>query len=229
MLTVAEMLQKTRKTIHDEKKIEYDDIELTNYLNDGNRVLRRTAMSIYPEVLVESLEGRTVKEVEDDDGYIREVATDKVVFDNPITRVLRVVVDGKTIQSIGRSEIIDHDANGSVNYYYLTGFNTINFYPKPTAPIEYRIDYIADMTLFEATLGEEGLDKKSPYPLALDDILIEYAVFRSSISDEFNMQKETTLIGTIVDQIEDVLRNMAPLCTQVEGYWNGSRPPSRRW
>jgi len=224
MMTVKEMISKVRQTIHDTQELEYSDVELINYLDDGNRVLRRTAMSIYPEVLVTSMEGSNVEFEENDDGTISEKVVSKVINETPFTRIIRVAWDGEQLQPIGRSEIINYSETGQVKYYYLTGFNTINFFPAPQDKHDYRIDYITDMTLFDLE------ESASPYPLVLDDILIEYAVLRSSISDEFNMQKETTLISTIIGQIEDVLRNMTPTCTQVSGYWDGGYPNRiRRW
>lgn len=224
MMTVKEMIAKVRQTIHDTKELEYSDVELINYLDDGNRILRRTAMSIYPEVLVSSLKGTNVEEYEDEDGNPSKRLTSKVVSEAPFTRIIRVVLDNEQIKPISRSEIINYKESGDSKYYYLTGFNTINFFPPPTSEHDYRIDYISDMTLLDLE------DSASPYPLVLDDILIEYAVLRSSISDEFNMQKETALISTIISQIEDVLRNMTPSYTQVSGYWDGGYSNRlRRW
>lgn len=224
MMTVKEMIAKVRQTIHDAKSIEYSDAELISYLDDGNRIMRRTAMSIYPEVLVSNMIGRNVELIENADGSIERKVIDKVVSEQPFTKIIRVLLDGVQLEPISASEVIRFKETGQTMFYYLTGFNTVNFFPAPSAEHEYRIDYIADMKLLD--LKEDA----SPYPLVLDDILIEYAVLRSAISDEFNMQKESSLLSTIISQIEDVLRNMSPVKTQVKGYWDGGYSSrNRRW
>ena len=89
----------------------------------------------------------------------------------------------------------------------VTNPNSPNF-----IPVEDRIA-VSDMEMVD----EKG---ESPFNNDLNDFVFEYALIRASLGNEFDMSQETSVMGTIVSQVEFMLENRVPKAVDVEGYWN---------
>ena len=203
MMKVSEIIDKVRTTIHDEQKVGYTDEVLLGYINDACRVLWRTHLAIRPELLA----APTFM------GNLEEGATNVTIEDIFITKIIKVIVDDKLlvpcrIDGLG-------NRHGQPSGYYLTGLNTINFYPLPDKEYSYEITVVPDFKLLT-------LEDESPFPLAIDDFIYEFAANRAAMANEFDMTQEVALLRILNDQTEDYLRNIDRRDTFTEGYWDNS-------
>lgn len=203
-MTVREIIERIRNSTHDGQEIEYTDDVLLGYINDGYRLMRRTIADIAPLVLAETIAGKIEA---DDDG----LTSDTVTFEDKIATFIDVTVDGHRLKQVNWSDIQDLPESGKTEYFYAVGFDTVSFYPPP-GECSYKLMVIKDVTLLT-------LDDESPLPEDLNDFLFEYAAARASISNEFDISQEMTLIGNIVTQIEAYLNRRSPNHITVNGYW----------
>ena len=62
-------------------------------------------------------------------------------------------------------------------------------------------------------------DDEFPMMNDLADFVVEYASIRSSLTNEFDVSQETAIMGSIVSQIEDMVRRYNTDSIQLSGYW----------
>ena len=201
MMTVKEIIDKIRTTIHDEQKIGYTDEVLLGYINDACRVLWRTHLAIRPELLAEP----TFM------GELEEGATSVELEDIRITKVIKVIVDDKLLTPCRIDGL--GNRHGQPSGYYLTGASTVNFYPLPDKQYSYEITVVSDFKTLT-------IEDSSPFPLAIDDFIYEFASNRAALANEFDMTQETALLRILNDQTEDYLRNIDRRDTFTVGYWD---------
>ena len=103
------------------------------------------------------------------------------------------------------------DATGEPKEFYLTGTQTINFYPTPTEPTDYTIRTVDD-------IKELTWEDNSPLLTEFDDFLVEYAAIRLSVGNEYDMTQESQLMANIATQIQQVLIP-PPVGIITRGYW----------
>lgn len=212
MLTVRKMIERIRAETHDQQEVGYADEDLIHYLNDGVRFLRRTILTINPFLLVNM----------EQDGKLMKGAKD-IVLDAMPSHICSVRVNGALLQQGNPLLIDDTTEVGQPTQYFLQGLQKIRVYPVPDVDYSYEILAIKDVPRLEST------DEKSPFPDDFDDWLYEYAVLRASMANEFDMTQETSVMSTIVQQVQEVLYGMSPIGIETNGYiGSGGLYPSRR-
>ena len=108
------------------------------------------------------------------------------------------------------------DKHGFPYAYFITGLKTISLYPIPDKPINYEILAVEDIK--EMTLSDDD-NGKSPFPNEFDDMLIEYALIRLSMGNEFDMSQEMSVMSQIVAQLENILRERDTVYV-ISGYYD---------
>ena len=88
---------------------------------------------------------------------------------------------------------------------------TLKLHPRPRAETAYTVRTIDD-------LDELHFDDETPLLNEFDDFLIEYAIWRLSLAEEFDMTQEQQIIASISQQIAQVL-SLPPPGGTVRGYW----------
>ena len=201
MLSVSDMIVRIRASTHDKQETGYTDKELLGYINDGVRLIRRTILQTAPAVLADApIIGTTVE------------GETSVTLDKQISKIISVFVNEKQMHRINNEDI--RQQTGEPHCYFISNFNTINFYPFPDKPINYFINVVNDMQLLT-------LEDNSPFPNELDDFLYEYGITRASIGNEFDVSQESTIMSNMISQIESTVRRIdAPDGLDILGYWD---------
>lgn len=202
MLSIETIIKRIREAVHDEREIGYEDETILTCINGGIRFLRRTIKDYRPSMLVES---PIIGTLQAGENYID--------LDVIPTKFIDVRINNERINSINMVLIEDLDRKGTPVGYYQTGLSTIHFYPTPNREVSYRILVVGDFK-------EVGLEDSSPYPNDFDDFLIEYAVIRLGLGNEFNMAQETELMSTIHEQIKKNLLGFDNVANLVSGYFD---------
>lgn len=220
-MTIKEMIDRLRLSAHDEDEIGYTDAALLNYINDGVRIVKRTIAGIRPMLLSVRFTG--IVPVTDTDG---EAAAEVIVpgvikFDRKISQFIDVKVGDKRLQQINW---VDKDmmnvccpaaSDGEPRFYIACGYDAIEVLPHPGAGVVYNIIAVPDMSYL-------GLEDEAPFPEDITDFVYEYALARASLTNEFDMSQETSIIGMLTGQVEAYLYRQSPTDVQTSGYWDDS-------
>ena len=239
MLPVMEAIHRIRAAVHDdEQRINYSDEEILNAINAGLRVIRRTITDIQPEILMETMTG--VLEAGQDEIRLEKrplmildvTAGDKVLSVRKGERHIPVfhnnmpIFGNKTpiyqryetknfaerkLAETNLQHIRDNFAIGRPKCFYRVGLQNLKVHPKPRVETAFTVHFVAD-------IHELNFDDKTPLLNEFDDFLIEYAIYRLALGDEFDMTQEQQLIANIHQQITSIL-NPPPYGTVVHGYW----------
>lgn len=249
MLPLKTITRRIRVKLHDTDAITYDDEEILDAINCGIRFIRRTIADIRPSLLMSkvdgvvepgeyqvSLETRPTKIIHVTIGtdVIQETETyhsEKVyhnydrVFGNHTpcySKVINRVYAEHAIHETELAHVIGRrsDRTGTPQEFYLTGTNTINFFPVPDGETKYTIIKIDD-------IEELSMSDKSPLNTEFDDFLVEYGVIRLSVSNEYDVSQESQIMANIYDQVQRILVP-PPAGLQTAGYWGGGRLQSKR-
>lgn len=201
MLSVQTLAERIRRRLHDTEKITYSDEELRECINLGVRFIRRIIARVRPALLMSESGGTLPKGV------------NAVVLDVRPLKIISAAVNGKALEETELAFVIRErsDREGVPEKFYLTGIQTINFYPTPQEPTPYTIRTVDDIK--ELTWAD-----KSPLLTEFDDFLVEYATIRLSIGNEFDMTQESQLVANIVAQIQQILLP-PPAGISTKGYW----------
>lgn len=230
MLTVNEIITRVRATTHDEQETGYTDETLTGFINDGVHFLRRMLMDINPLLLADFSQSGTLSAGENE--IVPSITTQTSVTDGPVTTIYKLSnicdlrVDGRRLQQVKLSEIANLDKEGKPDSYYLIGHSLIKVWPIPSEEYSYSLVAVKDMEhLTELT-------DTSPFPREVDDFLYEYVTVRASITNEFDISQENSIMASIIQQVEQYAFNLSPIGVQTKGYWDapiaGERAYSRR-
>lgn len=208
MLSVAKLVRRIRQRLHDMDEITYDDEEIVDCINYGLRFVQRTIAKFRPALLMSEVKGTLA------------TGEKAITLDNRPMKIINVTVgdDEKPLHetdiafAIHEKEVKAEQPKG----FYLTGTQTINFFPTPTSPTKYKVRMVRDMATDSG--NELTLDSKSPLLTEFDDFLIEYAVIRLSVGEEYDMTQEAQIMANIAQQIQAVLAP-PPTGIQMRGYW----------
>ena len=204
MLAVEELIKRVRILVHDEQETGYDDIAILNCLNAGSRFLRRMILQLKPELLSNVTKGNL------------NTNENIIELDFIPAKIVDIRINGKRIIYKSRADILNMDKHGFPYAYFITGLKTINLYPIPDKPINYEILAVEDIK--EMTLSDDD-NGKSPFPNEFDDMLIEYALIRLSMGNEFDMSQEMSVMSQIVAQLENILRERDTVYV-ISGYYD---------
>lgn len=239
MLPVMEAVHRIRTAVHDdEQRINYSDEEILNALNAGLRVIRRTITDIQPEILMETMTG--VLEAGQDE--IRLTRRPLMILDVTAGNKILSTRKGESNEKVFKSNapifgsrtpiyskyelknfaerklaetnlqhIRDNFATGRPKCFYRVGMQSLKVHPKPRVETAFTVHFVAD-------IHEMHFDDTTPLLNEFDDFLIEYAVYRLALTNEFDMTQEQQLISNIHQQITSIL-NPPPYGTVVHGYW----------
>lgn len=207
MMSYDDLIHRVRYNTHDEQVTGYTDETLMGFINDGVRFIRRIAMKVAPDVISDiDLTGEL------EPGECRIQLDDDIV----ISHVSELRVNGRRLEQVNRRDIIDTSHLGEPIGYYMTGFKTINLYPVPNEAATYSILAVSDFRFVPVTSSKEP----TPFPNELDDFLVEYCVIRASVTNEFDMSQEMSIMSSILSQLMEYLNSFAQNSIQVDGYWN---------
>lgn len=201
MLSVQTLARRIRQRLHDNDCITYDDEEILDCLNCGIRFIRRIIARLRPALLMSETTGTLARGIK------------AIVLENRPTKIVSVTVNGKALEETELAFAIHKpEATGEPKEFYLTGTQTINFYPTPTEPTPYTIRTVDD-------IAELAWEDNSPLLTEFDDFLVEYAAIRLSIGNEYDMTQEAQLMANIVAQIQQILIP-PPVGIVVKRYWS---------
>ena len=146
---------------------------------------------------------------------ILEAGEKSITLEKRPTKIINVTV-GNPAKALHETEMAfvihnQSDATGEPTDFYLTGSQTINFYPTPAEQIEYVIRTVDD-------IEELTWEDNSPLSNEFDDFLVEYVSVRLSVGNEYDMTQESQLLANIVAQIQQIL-TPPPVGLQTKGYW----------
>lgn len=204
MLAVEELIKRVRILVYDEQETGYDDIAILNCLNAGSRFLRRMILQLKPELLSNVTKGNL------------NTNENIIELDFIPVKIVDIRINGKRIIYKSRADILNMDKHGFPYAYFITGLKTINLYPIPDKPINYEILAVEDIK--EMTLSDDD-NGKSSFPNEFDDMLIEYALIRLSMGNEFDMSQEMSVMSQIVAQLENILRERDTVYV-ISGYYD---------
>ena len=239
MLPIWALIHRVRRAIHDdEQRINYSDAEILAVVNAGLRMIRRTIADIQPEILMKTATGilkagedkiilscrpLMIVEVTAGDKVLSKVEgyANKKIFHNrakicgnktliysryELKNFAEHKLDETNLQHIRERFLI-----GRPKCFYRVGMHTLKLHPRPRAETAYTVRTIDD-------IDELHFDDETPLLNEFDDFLIEYAIWRLSLDDEFDMTQEQQIIASITQQIAQVL-NPPPPGAVVRGYW----------
>ena len=244
MLSVQTLARRIRTRLHDTDKITYDDAEILDCINNGVRFIRRTIASIRPALLMSETEGileagtksitlekrptKIINVTAGDQIFKTEILyTGKKIYHNyeklwydksPIYN--EHVVNSYSEKSLHETEMAfiiprKSDSFGTPHEFFLTGSQTINFFPIPNAPTKYTIRTVDD-------IDELTWEDNSPLNNEFDDFLVEYAAIRLSVGNEYDMTQESQLMANITAQIQQIIVP-PPAGILTQGYWYSCR------
>lgn len=208
MMSVKDMIIRIRASAHDQQEVGYDDVTLLSYINDGLRFVRRTIMAVYPMYLADLAVSGNV-----------DAGEWKLDLPDPISLMVDMRVNGRRLKLIN-PQALDVDDNGEPRFYYMQGFQTVCLVPKPDKEYQYELTAIRDMVLLK-------LEDSSPLTNDMDDFLYEYVLIRASLTNEFDMSQESTIMSSIVNQITSMVRENCAHGAQVQGYWQPAHTLTR--
>lgn len=201
MLSVQTLARRIRQRLHDTDEITYDDENILDCINCGVRFIRRIIARVRPALLMSESGGALPKGV------------NAVILDVRPLKIISVAVNGKALEETELAFVIRErsDREGVPEKFYLTGSQTINFYPTPREPTPYTIRTVDD-------IKELTWEDDSPLLTEFDDFLVEYATIRLGAGNEFDMTQEGQLMANIATQIQENLFP-PPSGISTKGYW----------
>lgn len=201
MLSVETLARRIRQRLHDTDEINYDDAEILDCINCGIRFIRRIIATMRPSLLMTETSGTLA------------AGENKVALATPPLKIICVLAANKALEEMEFAFAIFKSSNeGEPKEFYLTGTQTINFYPTPSEPTPYKICTVDD-------ISELKWSDYSPLLTEFDDFLVEYATIRLSVGNEYDMSQESQLMANIVAQIQQILIP-PPVGIVAKGYWS---------
>ena len=203
MLSVKTLARRIRQRLHDTDAITYEDEEILDCINNGMRFIRRAIADIRPALLMSESKGTLPKGVS------------SITLSRRPTKIINVTA-GKPEKALEETEMAfaiheKTDTPGTPKEFYLTGTQTINFFPTPDAATPYTVRTVDD-------IAELEWEDSSPLNTEFDDLLIEYATIRLSVGNEYDMTQESQLLANIYAQIQTLLTPPPPGII-TKGYW----------
>lgn len=256
MLPVKTLVKRIRRVVHDTDAITYDDEEILTVINEGVRHIRRQIADNKPEMLVKEPVSGLIQPGERSIElpyrpltilYVRlgdeVVSSEEIYHSDKIYHNWNLIYKNHTpifskevitkyrtlkVQEANLSEIYgDMNREGTPDAYYVTGEKTVNVYPLPRKETWYEILAIPDVE-------ELGMEDSTPLLSDFDDLLLEFANVRLSITNEYDVSSDSQVMANINSQILKLL-HIPPTGITVQSYWSphidmyGKQPTRRMW
>jgi hypothetical protein len=206
--------------VNDPSQVTYLPPELLNYINQGNRMMRRSIYEIRPRLLMEPpLTGTT--------------SGSTITFPKNIMRIIDFRCNHRQIFEVTtdehRHDEFDDDdefnGDGKEGYgFILMGFNQVKITPHSVHPHQYEIQWIAGLDENLSATDDLGL------PLELEDVIVEYATMRAGMRNGADVSGETSMVSLFKQQIEENISNLGgPRHSICKGYRSYGSRRNRYW
>lgn len=195
MQKILSLIDRIRGQMHDKDAIGYDDTDLLGFLNDAARYLRKIIIANNCALLVD---------IQDDYKAENGILT----MQRPVAKILSITHNGTKIKP---SSVFDNNGD-SCSQYYLMQWDKIAITPKPDDNTVYHVVAISDFKPFD-------LPDTPDFPYALEDFLIDYAVIRAGMINEFDMSQEMNVFADLTSKVITYLQSIVNVPVQVGGYW----------
>ena len=226
-MTLKDLIERVRASTHDRDELDYNDDQLINYINNGIRFVRRTILAIDSMLLSETAVGTLELPEEEPETetnpyiiYDIEAAEEEepvdlsvIKIESSFSNIISVRVNGNTLRPINPRLITDMQREGDAEFYYAAGFQKICLWPKQTSKVEYEVTYVPDLVILS------DLEDEVPFTNDIVDFIVEYAVIRASMVNEFDVSQESGIMSAIVAQIENLFHGINGRGVQTDGYW----------
>lgn len=215
MLAIQTLARRIRTRLHDTDKITYMDEEILDCINNGVRFIRRTIANIRPALLMSEVKGTLA------------AGTKSITLEKRPIKIINVTAGDTTAEKgLHETDIAfisprSNDAKGTPREFFLTGSQTINFFPIPDAETKYTVRTVDD-------IEELSWEDDSPLSNEFDDFLIEYAALRLSLGNEYDMTQESQMVSSIAAQINQIL-TPPPAGVLTQGYWGNRSKAGGYW
>jgi hypothetical protein len=201
MGAVNGIISAARYKIVDTLSKNFTDTELLVYVNEGNRLLRKTVALLNPNLVI-------TKETKNTTASQDYVTTAKTILHLPDGCVR---IDGDPIYLINPEDIHDLSETGQPKYYWQEGFTTVTLWPVPDKVYSVSIRYVESATALIA--GGNTI-----WPAEYDDIIQEYMVIRAGTRDGAITDVEQQFLKWFIDQITPFVCLATP-AGGAESYW----------
>lgn len=188
MIEVKSLIARLRRTLKDEDENSFTDAELLDYISDAITFVRRLIIPLNPEYIAVSIAKGTL-----------DAGENEIQLPASLQQVVCVRADGKKIRRENISAIVNTEEKGTIKNYCLLNRKRCLFFPIPEKPCTY--DVIGVKQQYEI-----GLDDVTPYGNDLDPLIFEYVVIRAGMGDMFQMSQELSVMATIVEQVNNLVR-----------------------
>lgn len=188
MIEIRPLIARLRRTLKDEDENSFTDAELLDYISDAITFVRRLIIPLNPEYIAVSIAKGTLGAGENE-----------IQLPASLQQVVCVRVDGKKIRRENISAIVNTEEKGTIKSYCLLNRKRCLFFPIPEKPCTY--DVIGVKQQYEI-----GLDDVTPYGNDIDPLIFEYVVIRAGMGDMFQMSQELSVMATIVEQVNNLVR-----------------------
>ena len=189
----ADLVSQVRTQIVDPSETDFPDSEILQYINQGGRILHNMIADRRPDLLQEMAEGN----VSSDSTLITLVKFPR--------RVRQVWVDGRKISPFGTLGIADISETGKLEYWYMSGFRYVAFFPVPNSEYAVKILYVPEYS-------DMALDDVScVYPDQALDMVVEFAVTRCGMRNEADMSQEAGLFKSFRGEVQAWLSDLTPV------------------
>lgn len=203
MIAIKTLINRIRTLAHDTAETGYTDEDILFNINAGIRFISRIIKDMKPELLMDFPATGQLNPGEN-----------TICVNNVMLAVLAVRANGRALKVTSPLQIPDmRETAENPTAYYLCGFDKLALYPIPTKPVDYAVFYVPDTE--EVTLTD-----KSPFPNDFDDALVEYAIIRLSMGNEFDMSQELTVMQTVMQQVQELINNFPSPEHRIRGYWD---------
>lgn len=255
MLPIKTLMKRIRRVVHDVDAITYDDDEILDVINQGIRYIRRVIADNKPEMLASKTVDGMIKAGERSIDmpyrplmilYVRagsDIASSEDVYSsdkiyhnyNLIYHNKNKIFSKETVTKYRTKRIPegniaevygDMSREGTPEIFFLSGNQTVNFYPAPALDTCYEIVAIEDM-------DNLTVNDTSPLLNEFDDLLVEFANVRLSIENEYDVSADGQIMSNMHGQIVKLL-HIPPTGITVQGYWDNAldrygKPCRRVW
>lgn len=205
---IKRLIHEIRDLVHDEQHTGYDDIDILVVINAGIRFIVRTILSNKPELLMaKPIEGTLA------------AGQNIICLDQKMLSILDVRVKDHSLIPASPTSIRNLNRQSDYPYAYcLCGFKTIMIYPKPKTDMEYIIFYVQEIEEIKPHY-EDKSKYELPFPNIFYDALLEYALIRLQMTNEFDMSQEMTVMQAVAAQVEDIIKKYPAPRHHINSYY----------
>lgn len=188
MIEIKSLIARLRRTLKDEDENSFTDDELLDYISDAITFVRRLIIPLNPEYIAVPVAKGTLAGKENE-----------VKLSASLQQVVDVRVNGVKIRRDNISAVCNTEETGEIKRYCLLNRKRVLFFPVPQDSCSYEIVGIKQQP--ELTLNDS-----TPYGNDIDPLIFEYAVIRAGMGDMFQMSQEMSIMSTVVEQINSLVR-----------------------